>query len=325
MLGVWRLQLLREVGRRGTIRAAAAAMSVTPSAVSQQLRILEAEAGVPLLEPHGRLVRLTDAGEMLVRHADAITAAIVAAESELAATRAEVAGTLRIAAFPTAARAIVPSLIAALGRAHPRLRLTLRDLETDESLAALRLDEVDLALVDEYDEVTRVREPGIELLDLMDDPLYVAIPPALVPGDVAAAAGAEATLPLARLAGVPWIMDTEASNIYRAALRHFRRAGLEPTVRSNCRDYGVIIALVEAGLGAAVLPGLAFRERDVRATVAPLDPPLHRRVMVALKPERRAHPAVAATLAALLGPPPSGAGPGAGPGAEGGDGDRRTV
>ncbi|MCU0504338.1 MAG: LysR family transcriptional regulator [Chloroflexi bacterium] len=303
MLGVWRLQLLREVGRRGTIRAAAAAMSVTPSAVSQQLRILEAEAGVALLEPHGRLVRLTDAGEMLVRHADAITAAIVAAESDLAATRDEVAGTLRIAAFPTAARAIVPGVIAELGRANPRLRLTLRDLETEESLAALRLDEVDLALVDEYDESARVREPGVELLDLMDDPLFVAVPPDLVPSGLAARAAAPGgTLPLEGLAAVPWIMDTETSTIYRAVLRHFRRSGFEPIVRSNCRDYGVIVALVEAGLGAAVLPGLALRERDVRAIVAPLDPPLHRRVMVALKPERRAHPAVATTLAALLGP-----------------------
>jgi DNA-binding transcriptional LysR family regulator len=308
MLGVWRLQLLREVGRRGTIRAAAAAMSVTPSAVSQQLRILEAEAGVPLLEPHGRLVRLTEAGEMLVRHADVITAAIVAAESELAATRDDIVGTLRIAAFPTAARALIPGVIAQLGRAHPRLRLTLRDLETDESLTALRLDEVDLALVDEYDDVTRVREPGIELLDLMEDPLYVAVPPDLVPRDLVPAPGApgvapraavDRTVPLARLAGAPWIMDTETSTIYRAVLRHFRRAGFEPVVRSNCRDYSVIIALVEAGLGAAVLPGLALRERQVRAVVVPLDPPLHRRVMVALKPERRAHPAVAAMLAAL--------------------------
>jgi DNA-binding transcriptional LysR family regulator len=311
MLGVWRLQLLREVGRRGTIRAAAAAMSVTPSAVSQQLRILEAEAGVPLLEPHGRLVRLTEAGEMLVRHADAITAAIVAAESELAATRDEITGTLRIAAFPTAARALIPGVIAELGRAHPRLRLTLRDLETEESLTALRLDEVDLAVVDEYDDVTRVREPGIELLDLMEDPLYVAMPPDLVPRDPVPAPGAPAvapgaavdrTVPLARLAGVPWIMDTETSTIYRAVLRHFRRAGFEPMVRSNCRDYSVIIALVEAGLGAAVLPGLALREREARAVVVPLDPPLHRRVMVAQKPERRAHPAVAAMLAALGSP-----------------------
>lgn len=292
MLGVWRLQLLREVGRRGTIRAAAAAMSVTPSAVSQQLRVLEAEAGVPLLEPDGRNVRLTEAGEMLVRHADVITGAIEAAESELAATHAELSGTLRIAAFPTAARAILPGVIADLGRAHPRVRLMLRDLETAESLAALRLDEVDLALVDVYDEATRIREPGIELQELMEDPLWIALP--------AGHAMGAAPVPLAALADESWIMDTESSNIGGAVVRACERAGFVPHTRSNCRDYSVIIALVEAGLGVAVLPGLALRDREIRARVAPLDPPLRRKVLVAVKPGRRSHPAVAALLDALV-------------------------
>lgn len=291
MLGVWRLQLLREVARRGTIRAAAEAMSITPSAVSQQLRILEAEAGVPLLERKGRLVRLTDAGEMLVRHAETITAAITAAESELAATQHEIAGMLRVAAIPTAARAILPAAIASLGRAHPRLRLMLRDLETAESLPALAADEVDLAVVDEYDEATRIREPGIELMDLLTEPLFVALPPGHPAGD--------GPVPLASLQDEAWIMDTEASGICRALVRACRRAGFEPHVRSNCRDYSVIIALVEAGLGVAMLPGLALRDRPIRATVALVDPPLERRVRIAVKPERRVHPAVAAMLTAL--------------------------
>ncbi len=293
MLGVWRLQLLREVARRGTIRAAAAAMSITPSAVSQQLRILEAEAGVPLLERQGRLVRLTDAGEMLVRHADLITSAITAAESELAATQHEIAGTLRVAAIPTAARAIMPGAIASLGRAHPRLRLMLRDLETAESLPALAADEVDLAVVDEYDEATRIREPGIELLDLLTEPILVALPPGHPAG--------HGPVPLAGLRDEAWIMDTEASGICRALVRACHREGFEPHVRSNCRDYSVIIALVEAGLGVAMLPGLALRDRDTRARVAPVDPPLERRVRIAVKPERRGHPAVAAMLAELQG------------------------
>ncbi len=291
MLGVWRLQMLREVARRGTIRAAAEAMSVTPSAVSQQLRILEVEAGVLLLERKGRLVRLTEAGEMLVRHADTITAAITAAESDLAATQHEIAGTLRVAAIPTAARAVLPAAIASLGRAHPGLRLMLRDLETAESLPALAADEVDLAVVDEYDEATRIREPGIELMDLLTEPLFVALPPGHPAGD--------GPVPLAGLRDEAWIMDTEASGICRALVRACRRAGFEPHVRSNCRDYSVIIALVEAGLGVAMLPGLALRDRPIRATVALVDPPLERRVRVAVKPERRAHPAVAAMLAAL--------------------------
>ena len=294
MLGVWRLQLLREVGRRGTIRAAAEALSITPSAVSQQLRILEAEAGVPLLEPVGRRIRLTEAGQMLVRHADTITAAIDAAEAELAAVKTEITGSLRIAAFPTAARAVLPGAIAQLGRDHPRLTVTLRDLETAESLAALRLDEVDLAVVDVYDDATQIVEPAIELVELSEDPLYVAIP-----GTPGAVAGPVALLALADEA---WIMDTETSNIRRAVERACARAGFEPKVRSACRDYSVIIALVEAGLGVAILPGLALRDRRVRARIAPLAPPMTRRVLVAVKPGRRSHPAIAATLAALRWP-----------------------
>ena len=302
MLGIWRLQLLREVARRGTIRAAASAMSITPSAVSQQLRILESEAGVPLLERRGRLVRLTDAGEMLVRHADEITAAITAAESDLASTQHEIAGTLRVAAIPTAARAVLPAAIASLGRAHPRLRLMLRDLETAESLPALATDEVDLAVVDEYDEATRIREPGIELLDLLTEPIFVALPPGHPAGD--------GPVPLAGLRDEAWIMDTEASGISRALVRACRREGFDPHVRSNCRDYSVIIALVEAGLGVAVLPGLALRDREIRARVAPVDPPLERRVRIAVKPERRGHPAVAAMLAELQRVAAAAAGPG---------------
>lgn len=296
MLGVWRLQLLREVARRGTIRAAAAAMSITPSAVSQQLKLLEGEAGLPLLEHHGRHVRLTEAGEALVRHADIVSASLAAAESELATYREGVVGTLRVAAFPTAARAILPSAIASLGARHPGLRVNLRDLETGESLLALARDEVDIAVVDEYDEVTRVREGDIDLVPLLRDRLHVA-----VPADRAAViAPSSPAVTLAALRDEAWIMDTEASSIHEAVLRACRRSGFEPKIRSWCKDYSVIIALVEAGLGVAMLPGLALRDRPIRAIVLPVDPPLERAVLVAVKPERRSHPAVAAMLGELL-------------------------
>lgn len=289
MLGVWRLQLLRELSRRGTITAAAAALSITPSAVSQQLKILEAEAGVPLIEHHGRRVRLTAAGEALVRHADAITDALEAAESDLAAAREGVAGTLRVAAFPTAARALLPTAIVRLGGRHPGVRVTLRDLETAESLAALALDEVDLAVVDEYDGSARVPEQGLDIVPLLRDPIHVALPEV-------SGAMSRASTRLPDLRDEPWIMDTETSAIYGAALQACRRSGFEPNVRSHCKDYSVIIALVEAGLGAAFLPGLALRDRPIRATVVPMDPPLERAVMVAVKPARRRHPAVAAMV-----------------------------
>ena len=102
---------------------------------------------------------------MLVRHADTITAAIAAAEAELAAARDEIVGTLRVAAFPTAARSMMPQVLATLGGRHPKLRLMLRDLESNESLLALQVDEIDLAVVDEYDEASRFRAPGIQTVD----------------------------------------------------------------------------------------------------------------------------------------------------------------
>jgi DNA-binding transcriptional LysR family regulator len=286
------LQLLREVARRGTLKAAAQAMSVTPSAVSQQLRILEQESGTRLLEPRGRLVRLTDAGQMLVRHADTITAAIAAAEADLATIGSEVVGTLSVAAFPTAARAIMPQVLATLGRSHPRLKLMLRDLESNESLLALQMDEVDLAVVDEYDEATRVRVAGVETIEILRDPLFIAFAPgAQAPPDGVA---------LSDLREQPWIMDTEASTIFQVTWRACRRAGFEPQVRSHCKDYSVILALVRAGLGVGVLPGLALYDRSIGAQVAQLRPPLERSVLAAVRSERKGHPAVAALLAELV-------------------------
>jgi DNA-binding transcriptional LysR family regulator len=290
MLGVWRLQLLREVESRGTIKAAAAAMSVTPSAVSQQLAILEREAGTPLLEKHGRRVRLTNAGSLLVRHAHIITGAIAAAEADLASTMHLVAGTLRVAAFPTAARAIMPSVITAVSRLYPTLRITLRDLEATESLSALRLDEIDLAIVDDYGDTQRFVDEGLEIRHLFDDPLYLASTP-IHPGS--------RTVKLSQLRDAFWIMDTESSHLFQAVLQACRASGFNPQIRSNCKDFSVIIALVEAGLGVGILPGLALHDRSVRAGISQTNPQLIRRVAAVIRPERRGHPAVAFMLSEL--------------------------
>lgn len=291
MLSVWRLQLLREVARRGTIAAAAAAMDVTPSAVSQQLNVLEREVGMPLLERVGRSVRLTDAGWLTVRHADSIAAALATAESELASIRSTVMGDLRIAAFPTAARAIMPSVMAALSRRYPALRLSLRDFEATESLAALRLGEVDVAIVDEYEDADVLRDPATERHLVLRDPVYLALALDHRP--------AGSRVSLADLADEFWVMDAEHSHLFETIRRACRAAGFEPRIRSHCKDFSVIIALIEAGLGVGVLPGLALRDRAVRARIIPFKPFLTRDVVAVINPERRAHPAVAMALAEL--------------------------
>jgi DNA-binding transcriptional LysR family regulator len=287
MLGVWRLQLLRELARRGTVKAAAEAMSVTPSAVSQQLAILEREAGLPLLVRRGRSVQLTAAGAALVRHADQITGAIAEAEAELASLRNVVSGTLAVAAFPTAARTVIPPVIAALGERHPALRLTLRDFEAEEAIPALLNDEIDMAIVDLYEDFRRPVPAGLHAHEFLRDPLFVALPP-----------GGTRTGPvrLADLRDEFWIMDSERSRFFAVTVEACRAAGFEPHIRLNCKDFGVITALVEAGLGVGMLPGLALKDTPVRATICPLDPPLSRSVWAVVRPEKRAHPAIASML-----------------------------
>jgi len=316
MLGVWRLQLLREVSRRGSIKAAAASMAVTPSAVSQQLAVLEREAGVPLLEKSGRQVRLTDAAVRLVRHADAITGAIAAAEADVASMQQVVTGTLRVAAFPTAARAVMPGVMTALSRIHPELRVTLRDLEAEESLTALQVDEADIAIVDDYGDGSRLPPADLEVREFVRDPIYLATAwtapasagpasaPAAGAGPAASTAPAAASGPVrgARLdeyRDAFWIMDVDSSHLSQVVRRACRAAGFEPHVRSSCKDFSVIIALVEAGLGVGVLPGLALLDRPVRATVRPIDPPLVRRISSVVRPERRAHPMIVSALVEL--------------------------
>lgn len=293
MLNVWRLQLLREVARRGTIAAAATAMNVSPSAVSQQLGVLERETGTKLLERAGRSVRLTDSGRLLVRHADTIAGAIATAEADLATIREVVTGEFRIAAFPTAARALMPPVMAALGQRYPALRLTLRDLEANDGLEALSLGEIDLAIVDEYEAVSPRLEPGsaYEGHTVLVDPLFLALPPGHPLADRSVA--------LSDLADESWIMDTEASHFFQMTLLSLRANGVEPHIRSHCKDFSVIIALVEAGIGVALLPGLALHDRAVRARIRPTRPPLTRTVLAAVSPERRAHPAVLTTLEEL--------------------------
>src|SRR5687768_15512641 len=122
MLELRRLRLLRELHERGTIAAVADALQFTPSAVSQQLAILERDAGVKLLEPAGRGVRLTDAALVLVDHAEALLDRAAVAEADLAAAAGTVAGRARIAGFQSVALHLALPAIEALARDAPRLR-----------------------------------------------------------------------------------------------------------------------------------------------------------------------------------------------------------
>src|SRR5262245_4781385 len=162
MLDVRKLRLLRELARRGTIAAVAEALTYTPSAVSQQLTALEREAGVPLLERTGRRVRLTPAALGLVERTESILGLLQEAAAELASSTSALAGALRIGVFPSAVPAILTPAIVALSTDHPGLELMVTELDPASVPDALREERLDIALVQEYDHVPAVSDPGLE-------------------------------------------------------------------------------------------------------------------------------------------------------------------
>src|SRR5829696_7325726 len=162
MLDVRRLRVLREFANRGTIAATADALGYTPPAVSQQLAALEREAGVDLLERSGRTRRLTPAGTELVARTEAVLRELEAAEAALARQRDSVAGVLRVAAFPSAHRALLPPAIGRLAREHPELQVHTRELEPEDSIPLLKLGELDLVIAQEYPFAPQTADAALE-------------------------------------------------------------------------------------------------------------------------------------------------------------------
>lgn len=293
MIDVGRLRLLRELAERGTVTAVAKACWLTPSSVSQHLSTLEREAGVKLTERDGRRLRLTEAGERLVSHAHRILADLEEAQADLAGLRNGTSGTIRLSAFPTAARAVVPKIIESCRQDHPELRIVIQEQEADHSIPALRERSFDLAIVYEYNLLPRFSGPSIELIPLFEDPVLVSLPadhPALA-DEVA----------LADLRAEPWIAPTPGAICHAAVLRACEVAGFQPRVDFISSDYAVTLALVEAGLGVALVPKLALESLSTSAALRPIrDLRPSRTVCLAIRSGSRRHPDIAAVAAAIL-------------------------
>ena len=257
MLDLRRLRLLHELHERGTVAAVADALQYTPSAVSQQLAVLEREAGVPLLEKAGRSLRLTDAALVLVGHAAALLERAAVAEADLAAAAGTVAGRGRIAAFESVALGIALPAIEALGRAAPRLRCEIVEAEPEQALPALARGDLDLVLADEWGPQPRSLPDGVVRHTLPGDPVRVVLPAA----HPLAARFAEA-VPLAELAGEPWATGDPGMGWEEMTRRTCRAlGGFDPDVRHRCAGATVALALVERGLAVTLLPEMPLAGR----------------------------------------------------------------
>src|SRR5215216_4019697 len=257
MLELRRLRLLRELEQRGTFAAVADALQFTPSAVSQQLAMLERETGVRLLERAGRGVRLTDAALVLVEHADALLERAALAEADLSAAAGTVTGRGRIAGFQSVALRLALPAIEALARDAPRLRCELIEAEPEQALPALALGDVDLVLGDEWQHQPWRLPAGLQRHALFRDPVHLVLPA----GHPTASRHRHA-VPLAELAGEAWTTGHAGMSWEEMTERTCREhGGFEPDIRHRTNDATVSIALVARGLAVTLLPELVLPAR----------------------------------------------------------------
>jgi DNA-binding transcriptional LysR family regulator len=296
MLDLRRLRLLHELHARGTIAAVADALQFTPSAVSQQLAVLEREAGLPLLEPAGRSVRLTDAALVLVGHAEALLERAELAQADLAAASGRVAGRGRIASFQSVGSGLAVPAIRALARDAPDLRCELIEAEPEQSLPALALGDVDLVLADEWQHQPLARPAGIDREDLHRDPVHVVLP-----DDHPAARRYRDAVPLAELAGEVWTTGHAGTAWEDIVNRTCRRLGaFDPDIRHRTNDSVLSLALVACGEAVTLLP--EFVRPDTQRGVAVraiAEGSVYRTIFAATRTADAKRPSVQALLAAV--------------------------
>ncbi|MFJ3721228.1 LysR family transcriptional regulator [Streptomyces sp. NPDC090045] len=285
-----KLRILRALAEQGTVTATAEALHMTPSAVSQQLTNLARQLGVTLLEAEGRRVRLTDAAHLVLRHAEAVFAQLEAADAELAGYLSGDAGEVRVGAFSTAVPALVVPAVAALRTTRPGVEVRVREAEAAESYELLSAGGVDLALSLAAHAPT-ARDARFTRVTLLEDPLDVALPPG---HPLAGAAG----LRLADLSGDRWIYGGSGpwSEITRTACE---AAGFVPEQAHSASGWTAILAMVEAGMGVALVPRMvSSRVSGVAVRVLAHDRPT-RHVIAAVRRGAEAAPALSHVLAAL--------------------------
>ncbi len=293
MLSPQRLKVFREVANRGSFSAAAEELSYTQSAVSQAVAALEAELGVALLERDRRGARPTSAGAALIAHADAILARLDAAEAEVAAIAGVRGGQLTMASFPTAGATIVPLAVATFRAGHPDVSLSLAEGEPEEIAPRLRAGEFDLALLFEFEGVSEGLGSGLRRIDLLEDPMYLALPNEHPLADAP-------RVRLQDLSGESWVQTSASSPCARHVVRSCHAAGFEPTVTFETDDYQTVQGLVAAGVGVALIPRLALSTVRDDIAVRALHPRAPARTVLAATARRGGTAPAADRMLAIL-------------------------
>ena len=282
MLDVRRLRLLRELKLRGTIAAVANALSYTPSAVSQQLALLEEEARVPLLVKAGRRVQLTPEAELLVEHTVALLERLELMEAEIHSSLTEVRGTVRLAVFQSAALGIIPQALSVIARDHPQLRIEMTQREPESALFETWTREFDLVIAEQYPGHAAPRHPDLDMIPLYADQLSLAVP------------ADSGIMNLADAASSSWVMEPRGTASRHWAEQQCRRAGIEPDVRFETADLQAHIRLVESGHATAILPGLVWGSRTPTVELRPRPGLPRRTVFTSVRESSVSRPSIVA-------------------------------
>ena len=285
------MRVLREVAIKGSFSAAADALSFTQSAISQQIAALEREAGTTLVQRSARGVRLTEAGEAVVRHTEAIMARLAEAEAELEAIAGLRGGRLRTAAFESAGATLMPLAIAAFRQKHPAVELSMSLSEPEDCVPLLRSGELDLGIV--FESAVKHADDGIERVHLLEDPMYL-----VMPSDHPLAN--RRRVRLADLAGEAWIGGQPDCECNRLISRACAVAGYAPRFAFETDDYTAMQGFVAAGVGVSLIAelGLTTVRDDIVVRDLGRDTPV-RQIYAATLSEGYRSPATQAMLEIL--------------------------
>ncbi|MET9696162.1 LysR family transcriptional regulator [Streptomyces sp. NPDC006529] len=292
MLDLSRLRALHAVSVHGSVAGAAAALGFTPSAVSQQIAKLERETRTTLLERRGRGVALTDEARHLAATAQELLGIVERAETTLEERRGQPSGLLRVAAFASAARGLLPGVLAELADRYPALEVRLTEVDPHLSVDLVTRGVTDLAVAHDWDIAPLPVPDGVEQAVIGDDLCDLLVP-------AAHPFAARAVVRRADLVGERWICQPPGRVCHDWLVRTLRAVGSEPDVAHVAEENHTLVALVAAGLGIAVVPRLGSGPLPPGVVAAPLRPAPSRRLHALWRAGAARRPAITAAVRAL--------------------------
>jgi len=286
MLDVRRLRLLRELKIRGTLAEVAEALQYSPSSVSQQLALLEKEAGVELLRKTGRRVQLTPQAEVLVAHTAQLLETLEQAEADLAASLTTVTGTVRIAVFQSAALALMPDALTRMASSYPEVRIEMTQREPETALHETWARDFDLVIAEQYPGHAAPRYAELDRLRLTSDAIRLAVPPR--------GPGRPPITSLTDTAELAWVMEPRGAASRHWAEQACRSAGFEPDVRFETADLQAQVRLIESGNAVALMPDLVWTGRGTTSQLITLPGDPHRTIFTSVRRSSATRPAILA-------------------------------